>query len=347
MTKGADVASIDEAALENYLASHMPGFKGPLVAKKYNTGQSNPTYSIISPSGHCVLRRKPPGLLLKSAHAVDREYRVMNALASQGVPVPKMRVLCEDDFVLGTSFFVMDHVDGNIYWDPALPELDNAARVKIYDEMNRVLVALHSVDPNACGLGDYGKPGSYFQRQLTRWSQQYRASETGTIEAMDLLILWLEKNLPADDGRVSVVHGDYRIDNMIFDRTSHEVLAVLDWELSTLGHPFADLAYQCMQWRLPNAGTFRGLEGIDRKAKGIPTEADYVALYCQRMGFPKISNWAFYLAFSFFRLAAILQGVKKRALDGNASNPERARVMGENVSALAAMALTTIEKEGA
>ena len=263
----------------------------------------------------------------------------MQALAPTAVPVPRMLALCEDASVIGTPFYVMAHVDGRIFWDPAVPEVTRVDRAAIYDEMNVVLAALHRVDPQAVGLGAFGKPGNYFTRQIARWGDQYRASETGAIPDMDALIDWLGAHLPPDDGRVAIVHGDYRIDNFIFAKDAPKLIAVLDWELSTLGHPFADLAYQCMQWRLPNEGAFRGLAGVDRAALGIPAEADYVALYCQRADIGAITNWNFYLAFSFFRLAAILQGVKKRALTGNASNPERGLKMGEAVPVLAHMAM--------
>ena len=337
-----DVTRLDEASLEKYLGAHLAGFTGPLTADKFATGQSNPTFLIETRVKKYVLRRKPPGVLLKSAHAVEREYAVMHALAATDVPVPRVLILCEDVSVIGTAFYLMDHVAGRIFWDPALPELPHAERGAVYDAMNRALVALHAVRPEKVGLADFGRPGNYFARQLSRWSDQYRASETGVIPEMDRLIVWLGANAPPDDGRVGIVHGDYRIDNMIFDAVKPEILALLDWELSTLGHPFADLAYQCMQWRLPSVGTFRGLGGLDRAAHGIPTEDEYVALYRERAGIGEIKSWPFCLAFSFFRLAAILQGVKKRALDGNASNPARALQMGENVHVLARMALEVV-----
>lgn len=342
-----DVRTIDTAALAAWLGKEVPGFRGPVTAEKFAGGQSNPTYLVEAGGRRYVLRRKPPGQLLKSAHAIEREYRVMKALAGTGVPVPEMIALCEDESVLGTAFFLMEHVDGRIFWDPALPELTREERTGVYDQMNAALAALHSVDIDAAGLRDFGRPGNYFARQLARWSEQYRASETGPVPAMDDLIAWLHEKLPEDDGRVSLVHGDYRIDNMIFFRGSNRLIALLDWELSTLGHPYSDLAYQCMQWRLPNAGTFRGLGDTDREAAGIPTEAAYVARYCERMGLDRIPHWTFCLAFSFFRLAAILQGVKKRALDGNASNPERGMKMGEAVPVLASMAMELISEEGA
>jgi aminoglycoside phosphotransferase (APT) family kinase protein len=330
-------AQIDTAALARYLEARLPGFKGPISAEKTPTGQSNPTFILASPSGRYVLRKKPPGQLLKSAHQVDREYRVMKGLGQTDVPVPRMLILCEDDSVIGTAFFVMEFVDGTVFWNPALPELTNAQRAKVYDEQNRALAALHSVDPAKVGLADFGRAGSYFARQRDRWTKQYRASETEHLADMETLIAWLEKNEPPDDGRASLVHGDYRIDNMIFTPDGSRLLAIIDWELSTIGHPFSDLAYQCMQWRLPNRDAMRGLADVDRTSLGIPTEAEYVARYCQRMGLPEIPHWKFCLAFSFFRLAAIVQGVKKRGLEGNASNPEKALKSGEMVPVLAKM----------
>ena len=335
-------AHLDTERLGPYLAEHVPGFGQLVSAEKFAGGQSNPTFLIASTNGRFVLRRKPPGALLKSAHAVDREYRIMAALAQTDVPVPRVLHLCEDDAIIGSMFYVMDYVEGRVFWDGRLPDLQTAERSAIYDSMNAALAALHRVDPAVVGLADYGKPGSYFERQIGRWTGQYRASETHPVPAMDDLIAWLERHTPEDDGRVSLVHGDYRLDNMIFEPSGTRILAVLDWELSTLGHPLADLAYQCMQWRLPSEGAFRGLGGIDRKALGIPTEADYVELYCRRTGTEVIGHWPFYLAFSFFRLAAILQGVYKRSLDGNASNPERARLMGEAVPMMAGMALEVV-----
>ena len=335
-------AQIDLAALATYLEARLPGFKGPITAEKTATGQSNPTFLLSSPSGRYVLRKKPPGQLLKSAHAVDREHRVMKALENTDVPVPRMLILCEDDSVLGTTFFVMEFVNGTVFWDPSLPELEKAQRTRLYDEQNRALAALHSVDPAKVGLADFGKAGSYFARQRDRWTKQYRASETEHIADMETLIKWLEANEPPDDGRASLVHGDYRIDNMIFKPDGSRLLAVIDWELSTIGHPFSDLAYQCMQWRFPNHEAMRGLAGVDRTALGIPTEEEYVARYCERMGLAEIPNWKFCLAFSFFRLAAIVQGVKKRGLEGNASNPEKALKSGERIPMMAKMGVDVI-----
>jgi aminoglycoside phosphotransferase (APT) family kinase protein len=339
----SDAFPLDAERLEAWASAHIAGFSGPVAATKFATGQSNPTYLIETPSGRYVLRRKPPGKLLKSAHAVEREFRVLRALEGVGFPAPRALALCEDESVVGSSFYIMSHVEGRIFWDPALPDLAPDERAAIYDSMNEALARLHAVDVVASGLSDYGKPGNYFARQLQRWSEQYRASETEINADMDRLIAWLGENAPADDGRVALVHGDWRIDNMIFDGSSARPLAVLDWELSTLGHPFADLAYQCMQWRLPNAAEFRGLAGLDHAALGLPSESDYVDAYCRRTGIACVPDWTFLLAFSFFRIAAIVQGVYKRSLDGNASNPERARKMGQAVPLMARLANEVIE----
>jgi len=327
-----------------YLEANISGFKGLKSAKKFDGGQSNPTYLLTTQSGQYVLRRQPPGELLKSAHAVDREYRVIKALVDTDVPVARADHLCEDRDVIGSMFYVMSFEDGRIFWDPALPNLTNQQRTGLYDEMNRVLAALHDVDLEAVGLNDYGRPGNYFERQISRWTKQYRASETKPIPAMDKLIGWVAKNVPEDDGQVSLIHGDYRMDNIIFHPTEYKALAVLDWELSTLGHPYADLAYQCMQLRVGREAIIAGLGDMDRPAHGIPTEADYVAQYCQRRGIDPIPNWNFYLAFSFFRLAAILQGVLKRAIDGNASS-QKAFDYGALAPQLAEMAIGLIETE--
>ncbi|WP_426416171.1 phosphotransferase [Aestuariirhabdus sp. LZHN29] len=340
------IDSLDEALLASYLSQQVSGFEGPLTATKFAGGQSNPTFKIEAASGTYVLRRQPPGKLLKSAHAVDREYRVIKALANSEVPVAGVYHLCEDPSVIGSMFYLMEYCDGRIFWDAAIPEVDNSQRSAMYDEMNRVLAALHSVNIDAVGLSDYGKPGNYFERQLGRWSSQYRASELQPIEAMEQLMSWLQQNMPADDGRIALSHGDFRLDNMMFHPTEPRVIAVLDWELSTLGHPFADLAYQCMQLRMPGkVGSMSGLMGVDLGALGIPTEQQYIARYCERMGLEGIDNWAFYLAFSFFRLAAIVQGVAKRAADGNASNRNAAKV-GAFVGPMAELALGVIKQQG-
>ena len=340
----SDPNALDAAALGPYLEANVPGFRGLRAVEKFKAGQSNPTYRLSADSGDYVLRAKPPGQLLKSAHQVDREFRVIKALGATGFPVPEVLHLSGDDSPIGRMFYVMAFVDGRILWDPALSEIsDTAERGAIYDAMNETLAALHAIDVDAVGLADFGRPGSYFERQIGRWGGQYRASETGTVPDMEALMAWLETNQPPDDGIVSLVHGDYRLDNMIFAGNEAKVIAVLDWELSTLGHPYSDLAYQCMQWRLPHASGFRGLGGLDRKAIGLPTEEEYVAAYCRRRGIDGIDDWTFYLAFSFFRLAAICQGVYKRALDGNASNPEKARTYGEAVRLLSGLAVRRIE----
>lgn len=341
----SDPNALDAQALAPYLEKHVPGFRGLNDIRKFGSGQSNPTYALEAESGRYVLRAKPPGELLKSAHQVDREYRVMKALKGTAVPVPDVLHLSGEDSPIGRMLYVMAFVEGRILWDPALPEMrSNEERAAASDAMNRVLAALHDIDIDAVGLSDFGKPGSYFERQLSRWTSQYRASETETVPDMDALIAWLESNLVPDDGQVSLVHGDFRLDNMIFASERPEVVAVLDWELSTLGHPFADISYQCMQWRLPHDSGFRGLGGIDRAALGLPGEAEYVAAYCRKRGIAGIDNWVFYLAFSFFRLAAICQGVYKRALDGNASNPEKAKTYGQAVKLLAGLAVAAIDK---
>lgn len=345
----ADPNQLNKDVLAAYLADHVNGFGELLEIEKFSGGQSNPTYKLTTSTKSFVLRAKPAGDLLKSAHQVDREYRVMNALKGSNVPVPKMLHLAtEEDSPIGRMFFVMEFLDGRIFWDPALSELSteqNQERTQIYDAMNASLAALHDVEVEKSGLSDFGKPGDYFARQLSRWTQQYHASEVDRLETMHQLINWLEQNLPADDGNVTLVHGDYRLDNMVFANDTTGVLGILDWELSTLGHPYADLAYQCMQWRLPNAGSFRGLAGVDRVSLGIPTEEEYVAKYCERRNIAQIENWPFYVAFSFFRLAAILQGVYKRSLDGNASNPEKAKLYGAAVPVLSTMAMQMINEE--
>ncbi len=340
------VERLDEKRLSQYLQGKIPAFSGTLSAKKFSGGQSNPTFLLQSGEQQFVLRRQPPGKLLKSAHAVDREFKVLAALAQTQVPVAKVYHLCEDRDVLGSMFYVMEYIDGEVYWDSSLPTVgSNDIRSQMYQQMSSVLAALHSVNVEEVGLADFGKPGNYFERQLSRWTQQYHLSEIQPIVEMHELIAWLETHLPMDEGRVSLVHGDYRLDNMIFAKHKPQILAVLDWELSTLGHPLADLAYQCMQLRLPShIGHSTGLGNSDRQALGIPSEADYVAQYCEKANMGDIHNWQFYLAFSFFRLAAIAQGVAKRAQEGNASSRQASKV-GEMVQPLAQMALQLIEKE--
>ena len=337
---------LDEAVLAQYLETAVPGFKGPLKATKFPGGQSNPTFRIDAHSGTYVLRRQPPGKLLKSAHAVDREYRVLDALRETDVPVARVYHLCEDSSIIGSMFYLMEFCDGNVFWNPALAEIgDRNTRTQMYDQMARTLAAIHSVDLDAAGLADYGRPGNYFERQVGRWTGQYRASELGKIASMDRLISYLEANLPADDGQVALVHGDFRLDNLMYAKDNSRVIAVLDWELSTLGHPCADLAYQCMAMRLPASERQQmapvGLAGLDLHPLGLPGEEEYIASYCQYMGIDHIDNWNFFLAFSFFRLAAIAQGVAKRATQGNASNAS-AREVGDMVDPLASMALEIV-----
>ena len=326
----------DTDRLAGYLAGHLPGFAGPLEVKQFQGGQSNPTYLLITPARRYVMRSKPGPVarLLPSAHAIEREFRLMRALAPQGVPVPEMLLLCEDESVIGRAFFLMEHVDGRIFWEQSLPGLAPAERGAIYDEMNRVIAKLHSVDIERSGLADYGKAGNYFARQIGRWSKQYRASETEAIEAMDRLIDWLPAHVPPGD-ETTVVHGDFRLDNLIFHPAEPRVLAVIDWELSTLGHPLADFSYLCMSWHIP-PGAFRGIAGLDLAALGIPSEAEFIRRYCERTGRADIEHWNFYLAYNLFRIAAILQGVYKRALEGMAS-ADNALAAGDNARALAAI----------
>lgn len=333
----------DVAALETYLKANVEGFAGPLTVEQFKGGQSNPTYKLITPAKKYVLRRKPPGKLLASAHAVDREYKVITALAGSDVPVAKTWCLCEDDSVIGTPFYVMDCVEGRVLWDPALPDFEPAQRRAMFEEMNRVMAALHQVDYAKVGLGDYGKPGNYFARQIDRWSKQYRASETEKIEAFDKLMEWLPANIPPGD-ESSIVHGDYRMDNVIFHPTEPRILAVLDWELSTLGHPLADFSYHCMTWHIPK-GVFRGLAGVKLADLGIPTEAEHVAAYCQRTGRGPIdpNHWDFYIAYNLFRLGAILQGIAGRVKDGTAAS-KQAAAMGAAARPLAEMGWQKVQQ---
>lgn len=328
--------------LGEYLEAQLPQFKGLHTIEKFSGGQSNPSYKLAADSGDYVLRTQPEGKLLKGAHQVDREYRVMQALADTDVPVPQMLHLANANNPMGRLFFVMEYLPGQVHWEPQLTDLGNSQRSAIYNELCRVLAAIHSVDLQATGLADYGRPGNYFERQVGVWSRNYRASIDEPDAGVERLIAWLEKHMPADDGQVSLVHGDYRLDNVMFHTEKPEALGVLDWELSTLGHPMADLAYQCMQWRLPVQGSMRGLGGVDRAAVGIPSEQEYLALYCEQRRIPLPEHWRFYVAFSFFRLAAILQGVYKRYLDGNASNPQTAVKYGETVPVLVRLALEEI-----
>ena len=311
----------DVERLESYMASHVESFRGPLRVSQFKGGQSNPTYRLEADSGNYVLRRKPPGKLLASAHAVDREFRVISALYAADFPVPRPCVLCDDDAVIGTMFFIMEFVDGRIFWDLDLPDVSAADRAALYDNVNDTIARLHSFDYAALGLEDYGKPGNYFARQISRWSGQYRASETVSIEPMDALIDWLPANIPEDDS-AAVVHGDFRLDNMIVHPTEPRVVAVLDWELSTIGHPLADFTYHLMAWQMPEVGIgSTGLLGKDLPALGIPDEDAYTARYCERTGRSAgIPHRSFYSAFNFFRLAAILQGIAGRVRDGTAAS---------------------------
>ncbi|SPH21449.1 hypothetical protein ASD8599_02201 [Ascidiaceihabitans donghaensis] len=339
----ADTQTLDLDAVGAYLKNHLDGFEGPIEAEKFAGGQSNPTFLLKTPARNYVLRRKPPGKLLKSAHAVDREFRVQKALWDTGVPVSKMHVLCEDDAVIGSSFYIMDQVVGRNFNEPTLNGRTVEERTAIIGDMNRVLAALHDVDIEAVGLGDYGPPGNYFERQIGRWTKQYKASETGDVPAMDRLMDALADRMPTDDGQRTLVHGDYRIDNMIFEADGTNCLAVLDWELSTTGHPYADLASVIMQWQLPAGKEGRGLAGVDRSALGLPTDQEFIDQYCMRRGIDGIDNFGFYVGFCFFRMAAIIQGVLKRALDGNASNPERAMKVGAFVPVFAQNGLKALD----
>jgi aminoglycoside phosphotransferase (APT) family kinase protein len=329
----------DEASLERYLARHVEGFSGPLEVKQFAGGQSNPTFLLSAGGKRYVVRKKPPGALLKSAHQVDREYRVMKALAATDVPVPKMYALCEDDSVIGTAFYVMEYLDGRIFRDPQLPDVSPADRSAIYDSMNDVLARLHKVDLVKTGLTDYGRPGNYFDRQIARWITQYRAAQTDDVPEMEKLIDWMPKHIPADDS-VTIAHGDYRLENSVYHPSEPRMIAVLDWELSTIGHPLADLAYNCMGYHVMNPRQ-GGLVDVDFKATGIPKESDYIADYCRRVGRDGIDNWSFYVSFSVFRLASIAQGVYKRGIDGNASSETAAqlgnycRILAENAWRLA------------
>jgi aminoglycoside phosphotransferase (APT) family kinase protein len=326
MTDTTEAASdLPLVRLEAWLRERVEGFRGPLAAERFTGGQSNPSYRLDAGSGQYALRRKPSGPLLPSAHAVDREFRVMRALAGTTVPVPRVHALCEDDIVIGSAFYVMEFLDGRIFWDQRLSEIASPAeRGAMFDSMNAVIAALHNVDYEAVGLGDFGRPGNYMGRQIARWSRQYRASETETIAAMDRLMGWLPLHLPPERAP-AIVHGDYRMDNLVFHKTEPRVIGVLDWELSTIGDPLADFAYHVMSWRV-TPELFRGLAGIDFAASGIPDETAYVAAYCRRTGREAIPDWDFYMIYSLFRIAAILQGIAKRAVDGTAASAEAAEV---------------------
>ena len=320
--------AIDTSALQRHLAARLPGFEAPLQIERFAGGQSNPTFKLASPQRTCVMRCKPgpAGKLLASAHAIEREFAVMQALKPTPVPVPEMLLLCEDESVIGRAFYLMEFVPGRVLWEQSLPGMQPAERAAIYDEMNRVMAALHCVDVAAVGLKDFGRPGNYFDRQISRWSKQYLASITQPIEAMDRLMEWLPAHMPAsarEETEVSVVHGDFRLDNLVFHPSEPKVMAVLDWELSTLGHPLADFSYHCMSWHIA-PGAFRGIAGLDLAALGIPDEASYVRRYCERTGRTDPdrleSDWNFYIAYNLFRMAGILQGIAKRVEDGTASS---------------------------
>lgn len=318
----------DVATLQAYLESEMEGFEGPLQVEEFRGGQSNPTYKLISPSGNYVMRRKPPGELLKSAHAVDREYRVMTQLGPTDVPVPGTHLLCQDDSVVGSWFYIMDFADGRVLWESTLPGMAPAERGEIYDSMNKTLALLHQVDPEAVGLGDFGRAGSYIARQVSRWSKQYELSKTQEIPEMDKLMAWLPENIPEDE-ESTIVHGDYRLDNLVYHPQKNEIIAILDWEISTIGHPLADFSYHCMQWR-----TEGGLGDLDLADLGIPSEDEYVQRYCERTGRSEIPHWDYYMAFNMFKLAGITQGIMGRFRDGTAASA----FAGEYGAAAASMA---------
>ncbi len=340
-----DTHAFDTAALTAWLDRNLPGFAGPLTVEMFKGGQSNPTYKLITPGRSYVMRAKPGPVakLLPSAHAIEREFAVMSGLHGTDVPVARMDVLCEDESVIGRAFYLMEFVEGRVLWDQSLPGMTPAQRGDIYDEMNRVMAALHCVDFAGRGLAGYGKPGNYFERQIGRWSKQSAASVTQPIEEMDLPIEWLPSHIPAgarDESRVSIVHGDYRLDNLMFHPHEPRVLAVLDWELSTLGHPLADFSYHCMAWHIP-PGSFRGIGGLDLAALGIPSEDEYIRRYCDRTGFATPADlkadWNFYLAYNLFRIAAILQGIAKRVESGTASSAQ-ARSSGAGARPMAELA---------
>jgi aminoglycoside phosphotransferase (APT) family kinase protein len=345
---------VGTAALQAYLAEHLDGFAGPLSIEQFKGGQSNPTYKLLTPDRVVVMRSKPgpAAKLLASAHAIEREFAVMRALHSSAVPVPRMLLLCEDESVIGRAFYIMEHVPGRVLWEQSLPGFDATGRAAVYDEMNRVIAALHRVDVQAAGLAGYGKPGNYVERQIGRWSKQYLASVTEPIAAMDALMAWLPAHLPAsarDASEVAVVHGDFRLDNLVFDATEPRVVAVLDWELSTLGHPLADFSYHCMSWHIA-PGQFRGIGGLDLAALGIPSEREYVRRYCERTGRSEpaavLADWNFYMAYNLFRMAAILQGIAKRVVDGTASSAQ-AREAAAGARPLAEMGWKIARQAGA
>ena len=350
----SDTHAFDVAALTAWMQQHVEGFAGPLQAEMFKGGQSNPTYKLVTPGRSYVMRSKPGPVakLLPSAHAIEREFKVMRGLAGTNVPVPRMYALCEDESVIGRAFYIMEFKDGRVLWDQSLPGMTPAQRGSHYDELNRVIAALHTVDFAAQGLADYGKSGNYFERQIGRWSKQYVASITQPIPEMDQLMAWLPANLPEsakDESKVSIVHGDYRLDNVMFDASEPRALAVLDWELSTLGHPLADFSYHCMAWHIP-ASLGRGIGGLDLAALGIPSEAEYMRRYCERTGLATPeqlqADWNFYLAYNMFRIAAILQGIAKRVEAGTASSAQ-AKASGDTARPMAELAWSYARKHRA
>ena len=350
----SEAHEFDVQALSTWMAQHVAGFEGPVTVEMFKGGQSNPTYKLVTPGRSYVMRSKPGPVakLLPSAHAIEREFKVMSGLAGTDVPVPHMYALCEDESIIGRAFFIMEFKDGRILWDQSLPAMTNAQRGEIYDEMNRVIAALHTVDVHQQGLADYGKPGNYFERQIGRWSKQYTASVTQPIQEMDKLMAWLPANMPdsaKDERKVSIVHGDYRLDNVMFAPDTAKVIAVLDWELSTLGHPLADFSYHCMAWHIP-ASLGRGIGGLDIAALGIPSEAEYMRRYCERTGLATPeqlkADWNFYLAYNMFRIAAILQGIAKRVEAGTASSAQ-AKAAGDTARPMAQLAWSYAQKHGA
>ena len=333
----------DEQALAEWMRGHVAGFAGPLAISQFKGGQSNPTYRLDTPGAAYVLRRKPPGKTLPGAHAIEREYRVLDALGRHGFPVPRVHALCEDEVVVGTPFYLMDMVPGRIVWEAHFPGLEPSDRAAHFNAMNATIAQLHGFDPQAIGLGDYGKAGGFVERQVARWSRQYQNdAEAGRLEVMDRLVDWLERHLPPDSGESRVVHGDYRCDNMIFAADAPEVRAVLDWELSTLGDPRADFVYHCLMYRMP-AGIFTGLAGLDLDSLGIPSEEEYVAAYCRRTGRPDIPDFDYLAVFCLFRLAAIIHGIKGRLARGNASSAHAAESV-KALEPLAALAWTQAER---
>ncbi len=347
----SEAHAFDSGALAAWMSAYVEGFAGPLSVEMFKGGQSNPTYKLITPGRTYVMRAKPGPVakLLPSAHAIEREFAVMRGLHGTDVPVARMHALCEDESVIGRAFYIMEFVEGRVLWDQTLPGMTPAERGAHYDELNRVIAALHKVDCAARGLADYGKPGNYFERQIGRWSKQYQASVTQPITEMDRLIDWLPAHIPAsarDEGLTSIVHGDYRLDNVIFHPSEPRILAVLDWELSTLGHPLADFSYHCMAWHIP-PGTFRGIGGVDLASLGIPSEQDYIHRYCERTGLATpeqlAPDWNFYLAYNMFRIAAILQGIAKRVEAGTASSAQ-ARASGAGARPMAELAWSFAQK---